>query len=174
MSVWGGPKRRVHGVLLGWFWASILGQTLLGMGRTLPVWSVAIFLFSFFVPVINGSNQAIWQSKVAPDVQGRVFTTRRLIAWLVTPLSRLLAGPLVDYILEPAMAEGGGLAAAFGWLVGEGTGAGMGLLFVVTGVLAALAGLSGYLFPAVRDVEEILPDHEVAAGPVPVPAEIRD
>jgi len=163
MSAWGGPRRRVDGVLLGWFCTCLFGQTLLGLGRAPLVWSMGMFLFSFFSPILNGSNQAIWQAKVSPDVQGRVFTTRRLIAWLVTPLSRLVAGPLVDYVLEPAMVEDGSLAATFGWLVGEGAGAGTGLLFVVTGLLGALTGLSGYLFPVVRDVETILPDHEAAA-----------
>jgi MFS family permease len=163
MSAWGGPRRRVDGVLLGWFCTCLFGQTLLGLGRAPLVWSMGMFLFSFFSPILNGSNQAIWQAKVSPDVQGRVFTTRRLIAWLVTPLSRLVAGPLVDYVLEPSMVEGGSLAATFGWLVGKGAGAGTGLLFVVTGLLGALTGLSGYLFPVVRDVETILPDHEAAA-----------
>jgi MFS family permease len=162
MSGWGGPRRRVDGVFLGWFCTCLFGQTLLGLGRTPLVWSMGMFLFSFFSPILNGSNQAIWQAKVSPDVQGRVFTTRRLIAWLVTPLSRLTAGPLVDYVLEPAMVEGGGLAATFGWLVGEDAGAGIGLLFVVTGLFGALTGLSGYLFPVVRDVETILPNHEAA------------
>ena len=164
MSAWGGPKRRVHGVLLGWFCLGLLGQTVLGLGRALPVWAAGIFLMAFFGPFINGSNQALWQAKVAPDVQGRVFTTRRLIAWLVSPISQLLAGPLADRVLEPAMAEGGTLAPVFSWLVGTGTGAGMGLLFVFTGLLAALTGLSGYLFPVVRNAEDILPDYDVAAA----------
>lgn len=164
MSAWGGPKRRVHGVLLGWFCLGLLGQTVLGLGQALPVWAAGIFLLAFFGPIINGANQAIWQAKVAPDVQGRVFTTRRLIAWLVSPISRLLAGPLADRLLEPAMAEGGSLAPVFSWLVGTGTGAGMGLLFVVTGLLAALTGLSGYLFPVVRNAEDILPDHDAIEG----------
>jgi MFS family permease len=169
MSVWGGPKRRVHGVFLGWFFTCLFGQVALGVARSLPVWSAAMFLFSFFSPVLNGSNQAIWQAKVAPELQGRVFTTRRLIAWLAVPLSRLTAGPLVDEVLEPAMAEGGSLGRVFGWLVGEGAGAGIGLLFVVTGLLGALTGLSGYLFPGVRDVECILPDHDATAGEPAVP-----
>jgi MFS family permease len=162
MSVWGGPKRRVHGVLLGWFGGSLSGLTVLGLGRTLPIWAVGAFLGSFFGPMINGSNQAIWQAKVAPDVQGRVFTARAFIAWLVMPVSQLLAGPLVDQVLEPAMAEGGRLTPIFGGLVGSGTGAGTALLFVVTGLLASLVGLGGYLFPAVRDAEDILPDHDAA------------
>jgi DHA3 family macrolide efflux protein-like MFS transporter len=162
MSVWGGPKRRVHGVLLGWFCLGLLGQTVFGLGQALPVWAAGIFLAAFFAANIDGSNQAIWQTKVAPDVQGRVFTTRRLIACLVSPISQLLAGPLADRVLEPAMAEGGTLAPVFSWLVGTGTGAGMALLFVFTGLLAALTGLSGYLFSAVRGVESILPDHDAA------------
>lgn len=164
MSAWGGPKRRVHGVLLGWFCLGLLGQTVLGLGQALPVWAAGIFLLAFFGPIINGANQAIWQGKVAPDVQGRVFTTRRLIAWLVSPISQLLAGPLADQVMEPAMAEGGSLAPVFSWLVGSGTGAGMALLFVVTGLLAALAGLGGYLFSAVRNAEDILPDHDAVVA----------
>jgi DHA3 family macrolide efflux protein-like MFS transporter len=163
MSAWGGPKRRVHGVLLGWFCVGLLGQVVLGLGQALPIWAAGMFLMAFFSPIINGSNQAIWQAKVAPDVQGRVFTTRRLIAWLVSPISQLLAGPLADRVLEPAMAEGGNLAPVFSWLVGAGTGAGMALLFVFTGLLATLTGLSGYLFPVVRNAEDILPDHDAVA-----------
>jgi DHA3 family macrolide efflux protein-like MFS transporter len=160
MSAWGGPSRRVHGVLLGWFCAGLVGDMVLGLGQALPTWAVGAFLGAFFVPIINGSNQAIWQAKVAPDVQGRVFTARQFIAWLVMPISQLLAGPLVDHVLEPAMAESGSLAPVFGWLVGTGTGAGIGLLFACTGLLAALTGLSGYLFPVVRNAEGMLPDHE--------------
>ena len=162
MSIWGGPKRRVHGVLMSMFCMGLLGQTVLGLGQSLPVWVAGIFLLAFFGPIINGSNQAIWQAKVAPDVQGRVFATRRLIAWLVSPISRLIAGPLVDQILEPAMSGEGSLAPVFGWLVGTGTGAGIGLLFVFTGLLLALVALSGYLFPIVRNAEDILPDFDDA------------
>ena len=163
MVAWGGPKRRVHGVLLSWLGAGLLGQTTLGLGQTLPVWIVGIFLWAFFAPIISGSNQAIWQAKVAPDVQGRVFATRRLIAWLVTPIGQLLAGPLADRVLEPAMARGGSLAGSLGWLVGTGSGAGIGLLHVLTGLLIALAGAGAYLFPAIRDAEDRLPDHAAVA-----------
>jgi DHA3 family macrolide efflux protein-like MFS transporter len=159
MAAWGGPKRRVHGVLGGWILSGLF-LSMAGVAQNLPAWAAAGFLGMFLVPIINGSNQAIWQAKVAPDVQGRVFATRATIAWLVMPLARLLAGPLADQVLEPAMSEGGGFTSAFGWLVGTGTGAGMALMFVVTGLLAALAGLVGYLFPAVRYAEDILPDHD--------------
>jgi MFS family permease len=164
MGAWGGPKRRVHGVLVGMIFSGLLGFTLMGLGQGLLIWAVASFFSQFFIPIVNGSNQAIWQAKVAPDVQGRVFATRRLIAWLVTPLARLAAGPLADFVFEPAMMPSGGLADTFGWLVGTGPGAGMGLMFVLMGVLGALSGLGGYAFRVIRDAEDILPDHEVAAA----------
>ncbi|MBE0690861.1 MAG: MFS transporter [Anaerolineae bacterium] len=159
MSAWGGPRPRVHGVLLGMAASSLLGMALLGLPSGLWVWMVGAFLMTFFIPLINGSNQAIWQAKVAPDVQGRVFAARRMIAQLTIPIAFLAAGPLADQILEPAMMPGGALADAFGGLVGVGPGAGMGLMFVIMGVLGALVGLGGYLFPAVRDAEKLLPDH---------------
>jgi MFS family permease len=170
LSVWGGPRRRVHGVLMGMILSSLLGELLLGLGSAPLVWSVAAFFTSFFIPIVNGSNQAIWQAKVAPDVQGRVFATRRLIAQISSPVAMLLAGPLADHVFEPAMAGGGGLSATFGGLVGTGPGAGMGLMFVVTGLLGILVGLMGYAIPAVRNAEEILPDHDAEVLPARAPA----
>ncbi len=165
MSAWGGFKRRVHGVLLGWIVGAFFGQVVYGLGQSLPVWAVAGFLGALTVPLVNGSNQAIWQAKVAPDVQGRVFATRRLIAWLTTPITPLIAGALADVVLEPGMQVGGPLTGAFGWLVGSGPGAGMALLVIFTGVAASTVGLLGYLFPVVRNAETILPDHDAAPAP---------
>ena len=170
MSVWGGPKRLVHGVLLGWVASSLLGQVLLGLGQDLVLWATAAFFLSFFVPIINGSNQAIWQAKVAPDVQGRVFSVRRLIAWFSAPLSRLIAGPLADEVFEPAMSTGGALVDTFSGLVGTGPGAGMSLILIISGLLATLVSLSGYLAPVVRNAEDLLPDH-IAIQPTPIPVE---
>lgn len=162
MSVWGGTKRRVHGVLLGHILTGLFGNLLLGLGRDVPGWAVPLFIGALFIPWINGSNQAIWQAKVAPDVQGRVFTARRLIAWITNPLSPIIGGTLADYVLEPAMRSSSGLANAFGWLVGTGPGAGMALLITACAFITVAAGVAGYLTPAVRLAEDRLPDHDLA------------
>lgn len=168
ISAWGGPKRRIHGVLIGMALSGIFGQMVIGLGQSIVIWSVGAFFTSCFIPLINGSNQAIWQVKVPPDVQGRVFSVRRLIAQITGPLGMLLAGPLADGIFEPAMMPGGALAPVFGGLVGTGPGAGMALLFVFSGFLLALSGVAGFAFPIIRNVEDILPDYEaVAEEPVP-------
>lgn len=170
LSTWGGPKRRIHGVLLSMFGAALFGEALLGMGQVFIVWAVANFILFFTLPMLNGSNQAIWQAKVQPDVQGRVFSVRRLIAQASFPLATLLAGPLADQVFEPAMEAGGALAESFSWLVGTGPGAGMGLMLVIFGITGAFAAVSGYLIPAVRNVESLLPDFDAEPLPAAEPA----
>jgi MFS family permease len=160
LSAWGGPKRRVNGVLGGMILSSILGVTFMGLGRSSSVWIAAAFFNMIFLPLINGSNQAIWQSKVPPDMQGRVFSTRALIAQISAPVATGIAGPLADHFLLPGMMEGGRLAPLFGWLVGVGPGAGISLLFVVMGIGGILVGLGGYAFPHIRNAEDIIPDHD--------------
>lgn len=168
MSAWGGPRRLVRGVLAGWA-LSGMSMVTIGFGRGLPLWAAGLFVGAVLIPIINGSNQAIWQAKVAPDVQGRVFSIRRLIAWCAQPLSQLAAIPLADRFLGPAMLEGGSLAPVFGALVGTGPGAGLSLLFISVGVIVSFIGLAGFLVPSIRNVEEILPDHEAAVEPAGAP-----
>jgi len=160
MSVSGGPKRRVHGVFAGMIMSALFGQMILGLGQTILVWSIGAFMLTFFIPFINGSNQAIWQSKVQPDLQGRVFAVRRLIAQITAPIGMLMVGPLADNIFEPAMMSDGSLAPIFGDVLGVGAGAGIGLMFVFTAIFGALGGLIGYIFPVIRNIEDILPDHD--------------
>src|SRR5512138_2144047 len=153
MSAWGGFKRRVHGVLAGWIVSSFFFG-LMGLGTTLPFWIGTTVLTMILVPLVNGSNQAIWQSKVAPDRQGRVFSARRLIAWLPNPIAPLIAGLLADRLLEPAMRSSSGLASLFGWLVPPGPGGGAALLIVFSCLGSLAVGLVGYFIPPIRYAED--------------------
>ncbi len=159
MSTWSGFKRRVDGVLLGWIISGI-SFSFLGVGRDLYIWIPAMVFFSIIVALINTSNQTIWQAKVAPDLQGRVFSARRLIAWFTQPIAPVIGGTLADYVMEPAMRSASTLADIFGPIVGTGPGAGMGLLLFFAGIGGSLVGLAGYFVPAIRNADTILPDHD--------------
>ncbi len=154
LSMWGGPRRRIHGVLLGGMGACLLGMAGLGVGRHLLAWAVGSFFFSFFEPFVEGNNLAIWQSKVEADVQGRVFSARHLLVQIPYLLAMLLVGPLAEYGTEPLM-QNPGLPG--GWF-GGGRGAGMALLMALAGGGGTLTFLAGYLVRAVRQVETLLPD----------------
>ncbi|NDJ54139.1 MAG: MFS transporter [Chloroflexi bacterium] len=173
VGAWGGFQRRIYGVLIGWI-ITFMGSVVVALGRPdglwIIFWYLGAFFFFFSAPLINGSNQAIWQSKIPPDLQGRVFSARRLIAWLATPIAGLIAGPLADFVLEPAMQPGGALSPIFGAVLGTGPGAGMALLMLITAMFGILVGVVGLTLPLVRNVEDLLPDHGQDAK-APPPAE---
>ncbi len=160
MSIWGGFKRRVHGILAGWMVTGVF-MALFGASAGLVFWITFFALQSLVGPLVNTSSQSIWQAKVPQDLQGRVFSARRLIAWFTQPIAPLVAGLLADRWLEPAMSAGVGfLPSSFRWLVGAEAGSGMALLIVLCGAAAGLVGLAGYFNPYVRNAETILPDHD--------------
>ncbi|MDY7094893.1 MAG: MFS transporter [Acidobacteriota bacterium] len=163
LASWGGPRRRVHGVFAGIFLA-MLGNLILGSGQTAWVWAAGAFLFPLAITVSNGSNQAIWQAKVAPDLQGRVFAVRRQIAQLAGLPGMLLAGPLADRLFEPALSPGGQLTPSLGPVFGTGPGAGMGLLLALSGIAGLLLLSIALAQPSLRHVEDSLPDHQLAQG----------
>ncbi len=159
VGLWGGFRRRIVGVLFGWG-VSMGAASLVGLGHNVLTWGAALFVIFACSSLINASNQAIWQSKVPPALQGRVFSIRQMIAMGIAPLAALIAGPLADRVLEPGMRAGGGLAGVFGGLVGTQPGAGIALAFLVCGGLGVLLALGASLTPLVRQVEVALPDHE--------------
>jgi MFS family permease len=169
MSAWGGPRRRVNGVL-GFQLLSGLCFILAGVRPSAELVAVAAFFFFFTLPFISGSSQAIWQSKVSPDVQGRVFAVRRMIAWSSVPLSYMVAGPLAEYVFEPLLAHGGPLAGSVGRFIGTGPGRGVGFLFIIMGGLTLLIVTCGYFYPRLRfledEVTDAIPDADGLLAPV--------
>jgi len=157
MSIWGGPQRRINGVLRFEF---LSGICFLLMGLRPSFWSTAIGAFGAHVTIaiVYGSNQAIWQSKIAPNVQGRVFATQQMIAKAALPLAYLLAGPLADNLFEPLLATTGLLIESVGQIIGIGSGRGIGLLFIMMGMIKMAVTLIGYAHPRIRLVENELPD----------------
>ncbi len=160
MALWGGPKRRINGVL-GFEMLSGLCFILIGFRPTfLPV-AIGVFLAHLTIAIVFGSNQAIWQSKVELDVQGRVFATQQMIARAAAPLAFLLAGPLADQVFEPLLAAGGALELSVGQFIESGPGRGIGLLFIVMGIIKIGVTMVGHLQPTLRNIEKDLPDATV-------------
>ena len=157
MSAWGGPVRRMRGIMafmaLGGFSLSVAGlRPSLGLTIAGALGLMAV------VPIVNGTSQALWQTKVPLELQGRVFSTRRMIAQIATPVAFVSAGPLADRVFEPLLVEGGPLVGSLGRVFGTGPGRGSALLVTLAGLaVVGLAGL-GWMVPKIRNVEVDIPD----------------
>lgn len=153
LSIWGGGKKKIHGVLAGIIASQFLGMFVFGLSAGLLMWCITAFVFFFFIPITNGNYQAIWQTIVNPELQGRVFAVRRMMTQAIVPVAMIIAGPIVDWFFEPAMLENGSLSNVFGWLVGTEPGSGTSLLFVFLGIIGGLIGIAGYLNKSIREIE---------------------
>ena len=130
-----------------------------GMAQNMYVLGINMIIVMIPLPVINALFMSIIQRKVAPDVQGRVFSVLSQMSMLLTPISYLLIGPLADKVFEPAIgAAGWSTVAPF---VGDSQGAGMGLLITCAGFFTLIITLAVYSIPAMRNIETALPDHVI-------------
>jgi MFS transporter, DHA3 family, macrolide efflux protein len=159
ITLWSGPKRRIQGLLLGIVGAG-LSKMAFGFAQTPWIWIFTQFCSSLNFPLKDSCEQAIWLAKVSPDVQGRVFAARQMTQLIALPIAPILAGTLADRFLEPVMQPGGTLTPILGGIFGEGPGAGMALLYVMTSSGLCLLGLLGYTFPTLRNLEDQIPDHD--------------
>jgi DHA3 family macrolide efflux protein-like MFS transporter len=162
LMLWGGPQRRVNGVLC---FALLESVFLMFLGLLRPSAMLAAtcaFGVLFAVPLLAGCSQTIWQRKVHGSIQGSVFAVRFVIAQGVFPFAFVLAGPLADRVFEPLMNQGGFLSSSVGSVLGTGPGRGMGLIFVVLGLLGALGVALAATSRSLRCLEDELPDDGLA------------
>ena len=106
------------------------------MSRAVILWAIGSFFFAFFEPFVEGGNLAIWQTKVPPDVHGRVFSARHLLVQIPYLFGILAAGYLAESFAIP-------------------------LVLIGAGLLGALTFVLGYIIPPIRDAEalgEAMPD----------------
>ena len=134
-----------------------ISKTIFGLARTPLIWLPAQFCSSLNFPLKSSCSDAIWRLKVEPNLQGRVFASRRMFALALSPIAKLIAAPLADYVVEPAMMPGGTLAPLLGSIFGTNPGAGMAFLYVMSSICLVLIGLGGYAFPSLREVEDSVP-----------------
>ena len=87
---------------------------------------------------------SIFQIKIERNVLGRVGALMTAILAAITPISYLCAGPLADYVFEPLMNE---------------KGRGIGLIFIISGILLIISCLLMRLNKTVTSIEKRLPDY---------------
>ena len=157
MSIWSGPKNRVKAII---GFAGLQSAIIFigGMKISPVVLAVGIFGYLFSQPIIVSCNQAIWQSKVPSRLQGRVFALQQTLERSLAICAYLLAGPLVDNVFNPLMAEGGMVAQIIGKIINTGLGQGVTLLLVLIGILNLIVVAIAYREPRLRHLETELPD----------------
>jgi MFS family permease len=159
ISTWGGPKEDKIFWVITTIALSATGYFIAGLKASILFVAIGQFLILFFIPISAALSQAVWQIKIPPEKQGRVFSIRAMIAYSIIPLSNLVAGPLADQVFEPLLLTDGALADSFvAGFLGTGPGRGIGLTFVISSIFLVLLSLVAYLSPRIRFLERDIPD----------------
>ena len=159
VATWGNRiRRRMQAVLWLRGVRRVAAFLVLAVARTPVLWSIGGFFAAFFAVAATSVNTSMLQAKVPNELQGRFFSVYRVVGQMTIPLGFLLAGPLVDHVLEPAMTADTGLSSVLAPLVGTGPGAGMAVLFLTTAVLGVLTCLGASLYRPIREIDRLLPD----------------
>jgi DHA3 family macrolide efflux protein-like MFS transporter len=147
LGAWGGFKRKI--------WTSMTGLIGMALGTLIIASAPAAHYFVLLIgmgvvglmnPITNGPLFAFLQARIAPEMQGRVFTLVGSLAAAASPIGLALAAPVADQL-------------------------GIRFWFYIAGFACLAMGISGFLIPAVRRLED---DNGVAAEPrgAPVPAAV--
>ncbi len=140
LGAWGGPRRRIPGILSATLAVGI-GTTLVGLRPDIVWITVVICLLGAAQAIMLALHRLVFQEHGAPEVLGRVFAFRLVVAAAAQASGIVIAGSLAARVFEPAMAVGGALEPWFGPLVGSGEGRGAALMLVVVGLGIVLATL---------------------------------
>jgi DHA3 family macrolide efflux protein-like MFS transporter len=152
MTIWGGTKKKVYSLFIG-IVISSLGMVLLGVVHTVLLVVVAVVVIGLTNVVINASSQAIWQSIVPLEIQGRVFAARRFIAQFVSIIPMALSGPFVDFYLADKINSSPALSTIFG----AGKGGAIAFLASLSGAIIVIIGIGALFIPIIMNVEKIKP-----------------
>ncbi|MEO1374974.1 MAG: MFS transporter [Cyanobacteria bacterium J06635_10] len=157
MSTWGNGRQKYINLFFCFILLQGFAMILGGLYPSVLLAASAAFLFFLGLPFIFSCVRVIFQKKVAPDAQGRVFSLKNAIGLSSFPIAYLIAGTLADTIFEPVMTQDGLLAGTIGQIIGTGTGRGIGLMFIVLGGLNIILTIIAYQYAPLRLVEDELP-----------------
>jgi MFS transporter, DHA3 family, macrolide efflux protein len=144
-------KGLVPTVLVGMALSGLFEQIVMGAGRVPWVWAMANFCAGFVVPATEAANFELYQTKTPTRLLGRVLAAKSLVARSLLPLALASGGIFADRLFEPAMR--GSLGVQLQPLLGEGPGRGYALMMLIFGTLTVLVSLSGFLRPALVNLE---------------------
>ncbi len=131
------------------------------MGKS-PMWAVVAaggFVFMLPVPFANGTFGTMVHMKFSGEVLGRVGALMGGLMSIVTPVAILLAGFLSDRVFNPLLMPDGALANTWaGRFFGVGEQRGVGLLFVLCGLILIVTCIATLCNKKVMDMEDVNED----------------
>ena len=105
-----------------------------GLRSSIVLFGVGMFVYLCLVPFAEASEQTVLQRVVPIERQGRVLGFAQSVEQAASPATAFLISPVAQFVVIPFMTTGAGVDLIGGWF-GTGPDRGIGLVFVVSGLL---------------------------------------
>lgn len=142
-------------MLAGAFFGIGVFMILFGLRENLLLITVSGFLFFMCLPLANTCLDILVRQNIPNEMQGRAWGVIGLISQMGYVLANAIVGFLADYVMAPALREGGLLYGNIGKVIGTGPGRGAALLILIGGVCLCLLAPCIYRSGKIRALEEI-------------------
>lgn len=96
-----------------------------------------VFVWMFFIPFIEATEQTIFQKVVPAERLGRVFGFAHAIEQSASPITAFFIGPIAQLVFIPFMTTGAGVDWIGAWF-GTGIGRGIALVFILAGTMGLI------------------------------------
>lgn len=147
----------------------LVGMWIVGMAMSIresvTLLAVCMFVYMAIVPAVEAAEQTVLQRTVPYAKQGRVFGLAQSMELAASPISAFLVAPLAEFWLLPYMRDGGG-QADWAWLLGEGQGRGIALVFLLGGILGLVVTVAAFATPAYRRVSRSFAETPASTAPL--------
>jgi len=153
LMIWKGPKKKING-LLGGVLISFSATFFFAFCQNIVQFVSMALIGSFSMTFAFTFSQAIWQTKTPIQLQGRVFSARKIIAQIAEPISMGISGPLVDYVLFPLIKNNPVLPF---WL-GTGKANALALSILFGGTLCLFTVIFAISNKKIQQIESVIPD----------------
>ena len=131
-----------------------LAFALLGTSTNIYVLILAGFLFLGSLPFVNTSADVLVRRNIPNEKQGRVWGIIGILSQVGFIIAYSTAGVLADKVFNPMLEEGGALANSIGSFIGVGPGRGIGLLFIIAGLLVVVVALITSRIQSIKALDE--------------------
>lgn len=151
----------------------VIGMGALGATFTLRDWwwlyIAGIWVYMALIPAVEAAEQTVIQKVVPFETQGRVFGFAAAFESASAPITAFLIAPIAEFAIIPYM-DGADGRATWGWLLGDGIGRGIALVFLFGGLVMVVAGAAAFLTRSYR----VLSRQYQTASPASEPDEAGD
>ncbi len=140
IGLFGSKSKHVKILSISLFLAGLFFANL-GLSTSIIFITMAGFMFFAVLPFVNTSIEVLIRKNIDNKKQGRVWSIISTITYLGSIVAFVVAGFLADKIFNPLLESNGILTQSVGLIIGTGEGRGIGLMFIVSGVIISFISL---------------------------------